>query len=80
MQLGVSTSHLQRLFKQQNGLTPTQYITGIRVAKAKELLTQSGLSVLEIALATGFKSLSRFYKCFKEQTGLPPNVYRKRLK
>ena len=46
-QLGVSTNHLIRLFKQHNGLTPTQYITKVRVDKAEELLRQSDINILE---------------------------------
>ena len=76
-QLGVSTNHLARLFKKQLGLTPTQYITELRVGKAAELLGQADASVVEIAYTTGFRSLSNFYKCFKEQTGHTPKEYRK---
>jgi AraC family transcriptional regulator of adaptative response / methylphosphotriester-DNA alkyltransferase methyltransferase len=76
-QLGVSINHLARLFKKQLGPTPTQYITGLRVNKAAELLRQEDSGILEIAYRTGFKSLSGFYKCFKEQTGYTPKEYRK---
>lgn len=77
-QLGVSTSHLIRLFKQYRGLTPTQYIVKIRIDKATELLNQKDISILDIAYMIGFKSLSNFYKCFKQQTGHTPNKYRKK--
>lgn len=76
-QLGVSSNHLTRLFKRQIGFTPVQYITGLRVVKAAELLVQADASILEIAYMTGFKSLSYFYKCFKGQTGVTPKEYRK---
>lgn len=75
-QLGVSKNHLIRLFKQHSGLTPTQYITKVRVVKAEELLQQN-TGILEAAYAVGFKSLSNFYKCFKEQTGKTPYECRK---
>ena len=75
--LGVSTNHLTRLFKQHIGLTPIQYISNPRVDKAEELLNQRDKSILEIAYATGFRSLSNFYKCFKEKTGYTPNEHRK---
>lgn len=77
-QLGISQTHLTRLFKRHRGLTPTQYIAKTRVSNALELLNQGGLSVLEVAFAVGFKSMSTFYKSFKEQTGHNPNEYRKR--
>jgi AraC family transcriptional regulator of adaptative response / methylphosphotriester-DNA alkyltransferase methyltransferase len=75
-QLGVSTNHLARLFKKQLGLTPANYITGLRIAKAAELLGQSDANVLEIAYMTGFKSLSNFYRCFKARTGITPKEHR----
>ncbi|MHB1392860.1 MAG: bifunctional transcriptional activator/DNA repair enzyme AdaA [Clostridia bacterium] len=75
-QLGVSPSHLARLFKKHCGTTPAQYITGLRVGKAAELLRQTDIGILEIAYMTGFKSLSNFYKRFKEQTGYAPKEYR----
>lgn len=79
-QLGVSISHLARLFKQNYGFTPTNYIIKLRIDKSVELLEQEGINVLEIACMAGFKSLSNFYKCFKERRGHTPNEYRKSRK
>lgn len=76
-ELGVSTNHLARLFKQHTSLTITEYLAKLRVDKAVELLGQADIKVLDIAYMTGFESLSNFYKCFKEQTGSTPNKYRK---
>lgn len=76
-QLGVSTNHLGRLFRQNYGVTPMHYIINLRLDKSGELLKQEDLNILEIAYASGFKSLSNFYKCFKEQTGHTPNEHRK---
>ncbi|MGI6585523.1 MAG: bifunctional transcriptional activator/DNA repair enzyme AdaA [Lutisporaceae bacterium] len=76
-QLGVSTNHLIRLFKQNSGHTPTHYITKLRVSKSVELLEQADKNIIEIAYMTGFNSLSNFYKHFKEQIGQAPNEYRK---
>jgi len=75
-QLGVSTSHLARLFKKQLGITPSRYIIALRTAKAAELLRLTGASIVEVAYRTGFESISNFYKCFKEQTGYTPKEYR----
>jgi AraC family transcriptional regulator of adaptative response / methylphosphotriester-DNA alkyltransferase methyltransferase len=74
--LGISANHFIRLFKLYHGLTPARYIIQVRVNAASELLTASDLNILEIAYETGFKSLSNFYKCFKEQTGHSPKEYR----
>lgn len=76
-QLGVSVNHLSKLFKQHTKLTPTQYIIKLRVEKAKELLKKSDKNIVEISFETGFKSLSNFYKCFKEETEFTPSEYRK---
>lgn len=76
-ELGVSINHLIRLFKGYSGVTPMQYITKKRVDKAKELLNQNDLSIIDVAYTTGFKSLSNFYKCFKEHTGYTPIKYKK---
>ncbi len=76
-QLGVSTNYLTRLFKRQLGLTPAQYIAGLRINKAAELLEHTEKDILEIAYMTGFKSLSSFYKRFKEKTGHTPKEHRR---
>jgi len=76
-QLGVSTNHLTRLFKQNSGLTPTHYIAKLRISKSAELLEQADKNIIEIAYISGFYSLSNFYKHFKELIGQTPNEYRK---
>ena len=75
--LGISSNHLIRLFKRHNGLTPSKYITKIRVDKALTLLNREDLSIADIVYTTGFKSVSNFYKCFKAQTGHSPHEHRK---
>lgn len=77
-QLGISLNHLGRLFKQNYGVTPIHYIIELRLNKSMELLEQEDSNILVIAYMTGFKSLSHFYKCFKEKMGQTPNEYRKK--
>lgn len=76
-QLGSSIHHWGRLFKKHMGMTPAQYLTKLRVDKAAELLANTNIPVLEIAYATGFGSLSNFYRSFKTQLGHTPNEHRK---
>lgn len=76
-QLGVSTNHLAKLYKEHFGLTPNQYIAKLKIGRALKLLAETDLDILQIAYSTGFKSLSYFYKCCKEQTGCSPKEYRK---
>jgi transcriptional regulator GlxA family with amidase domain len=52
------------------------YLTQYRVAHAQRLLVTTDLPVLEIALACGFNSLSRFYAAFKKICGRSPRTYR----
>lgn len=75
--LGASSHHLERLFKQYNGLTPVQYITKLRINRSLILLDKGDKDILEIAYISGFKSLSNFYKQFKKYTGSAPKEYRK---
>lgn len=75
--LGMSESNITRLFKQYYGLTPNEYVVQIRVEKAKSLLSETNVDIFTVAYEVGFKSLSNFYKCFKEQVGCTPKSYRK---
>jgi AraC family transcriptional regulator of adaptative response / methylphosphotriester-DNA alkyltransferase methyltransferase len=76
-QLHVSQNHLIRLFKQQFGMTPIEYINKLRIEKAIQLLSYAETNTLNIAFLCGFGSLSSFYGCFKKQTGITPNEYKK---
>ena len=77
-EIGISESYFRRLFKQYYSLTPNEYIFKIRINRSMDLLLQTNLDILEIAYEVGFKSLSNFYKYFKEQVGYTPKEYRKR--
>lgn len=74
--LGVSNNHLARLFKHYYGMTISKYITELRMEEATRLLTHTDLDITEVALQAGVKSMSNFYKIFKERTGLTPKEYR----
>lgn len=63
---GMSTRQLERLFRKYLARTPTRYYLELRLHRARRLLTQTSLSVLDVALACGFISASHFSKCYRE--------------
>ncbi len=64
-------------FRTYTGMTPQQYITDIRVAKAKELLSYSSFNISEIASIVGYDNPFYFSRIFKKNTGQSPREYRK---
>jgi transcriptional regulator GlxA family with amidase domain len=77
-QSGVSQRQLQRLFRRHLGMTPTQYFLKARLQRARHLLQYSTLSVTEIAVATGFASISHFTRRYTELYGRTPTAERGR--
>jgi AraC-like DNA-binding protein len=73
---GVSEGHLSRIFHHATGLTFREYLTQIRLERAKSLLLNSGKSVTEIAYESGFQSLSQFHRVFQKVHGLSPGAMR----
>lgn len=73
--LGLSKSHLHRVFKQATGMTPHQYVAALRLAKARERLEQ-GASVTEAIYDAGYSSSSRFY-ADSPALGLSPSDLRR---
>jgi AraC family transcriptional regulator len=73
---GVSSFHFSRLFKQSTGTSPHQYLLRRRLDRAKTLLRQPGISLAEIAGATGFADQSHFTKVFRGFVGVAPSEYR----
>lgn len=73
----VSPSHLSRLFKKTTRQSLTDYLTELRIARARELLWESDDTVLMIALDCGFSTQEHFQRTFKKKTGQTPIQYRK---
>lgn len=74
---GCTSRHLRRAFATEYNVTPTQYLQTCRLLLAKSLLTDTNLSVLEVAISSGFGSLRRFNDVFKKQYKLVPTALRK---
>lgn len=74
----VSESYLARLFREQLALKPSEYINQVRVSVATTLLSETNLSVTQIAERTGFSDVYYFSRTFKKITGLPPRALRER--
>jgi transcriptional regulator GlxA family with amidase domain len=75
-QAGLSTRQLERLFRRYLDRSPKRYYLELRLKKARSLLLQTDLSVINVALACGFSSPSHFSKCYRSFYGRTP--YRER--
>ena len=76
-EVGMSQSHFSTVFAQETGITFTQYLTALRIGKAKELLSATDMRSSEIAFAVGYNDAHYFSYLFKKQTGVTPSDYRK---
>ena len=77
--LGCTGRHLRRVFTAEYHVSPVQYLQTCRLLLTKNLLTDTSLSVLDVAMASGFGSLRRFNDLFKKQYNLAPTALRKRV-
>lgn len=71
--------YLCRLFKNNMGMTMTEYLTNIRLEYALNMLKTTDMAILEISQEVGFSSLSHFNKLFKNKYGLQPSLIRKTM-
>lgn len=75
-QFQISVSHFNRIFKQSFDVNCKEYITSVRVDKAKEYLSGSALSVSEVGGMVGYPDANYFTKVFRKKTGMTPKEYR----
>ncbi len=78
--LYLSPGYLGKLLKEATGMNFTEYLTGLRIQRAKELLEDTEQSVGEISEAVGYKDPNYFIKVFKKVTDSTPQRYRKKIR
>ncbi len=71
----LNACYVSQLIRGETGLTYTQYVTELRINKAKELLKTTSLSLAEISEAVGFNDYFYFIKTFKKEVGVTPGKY-----
>ncbi len=74
--VGLSRRQIERLFRTEMGRSPARYYLEIRLDRARHLLIQSSLPVVEVAVACGFVSASHFSKCYRELYARSPQQER----
>src|SRR5258708_1941187 len=75
-EVALSPYYLIRAFRRAYKQTPHQYLVAQRIARAKELLRNSDLSITEICVEVGFESLGSFSTLFRKVAGISPSAYR----
>ena len=73
---GLSRRHVERLFRQLLGRSPARYYLDLRLDRARQLLLQSDMAIVDVAIACGFVSASHFSKCYRELYGRSPQADR----
>lgn len=78
--VGVSTSHLGAMFRQATGSGPAAYHASLKMARARELLDTTGLSITQVADAVGYADALYFSRQFRRTHGVSPSAYRRQHK
>lgn len=73
----VSASYLSRIFKEKTGTGFNEYLTKVRLEESEKLLSDTSLSIKEIAAAVGYSDEKYFSKLFKKTLGIKPTDYRR---
>ena len=77
--VNTSTFYFCKMFKKATGVNFTDYLSRVRIEKAKNLLLNPNLRISEIAYEVGFQSLTHFNRVFKKMTSMSPSRYRAQL-
>jgi len=70
--VAISRRQLERLFQKYLNCSPSRYYMKLRLMRARQLLKQTPLSILEVAMVCGFVSTAHFSKCYRDYFGIPP--------
>lgn len=76
-QFEMSEANFSQCFKKATGINPKEYLTNLRMEKAKKMITHS--SVTDTAFDLGYRNVSRFITLFKEKYGVTPKQYQKNI-
>ncbi|WP_374722334.1 response regulator transcription factor [Peribacillus tepidiphilus] len=76
----ISREYISRKFKQEYGQNLSDYLTNVRMDKAKQLLSDPNIKIYEVAHRIGYEDDKYFRKLFKKKVGVTPNEYRKSAK
>jgi AraC family transcriptional regulator len=77
--VGLSVAHFSQMFRKSTGETPHQFVLRHRVERAKEMLRASEERVLDVAMASGFKTQQHFARVFRQMYGVSPTEYRRQI-
>lgn len=78
-QVHLNPYYFSKVFKQQTGETFIDYVTRLRIGKAKDIMRDGELSLKEVCYAVGYKDPNYFSRVFKKVTGVTPSEYRAQL-
>lgn len=78
--VALSPSYFSSLFKEETGMNYSAYVTNLRVGKAKKLLKETSMALIDVALELGFDNQQYFSHVFKKSTDMTPRQYRMQLK
>lgn len=76
-EIRISKNYLSDIFKKETGVTFINYVTNLRIERAKELLSDTDLRMYEVANAVGYNDYAYFSQIFKKHTGKTLSAYRK---
>jgi transcriptional regulator GlxA family with amidase domain len=79
-QAGFSPRHFRRVLRRESGASPAEFVEGVRLDTARDLLAAGRGSVKQVATATGFRSADVFRRAFRRRYLLSPTVYRERFR